>query len=179
MLYIRIWSKIDFLQNHQYFYQVEIVHDKHQWRTTMTTIADWLPLFFKTVIMSLAVWVIMSGNSAVSGETGKRMIFEMSGDTSTNISVKVFQEFSLKIKSNPSTGFGWSLDHPLDETMVQQIGHDTEDSGKIGLVGAPQFEIWTFKALKAGETSISIKYARSWEKNIPPVKMHTFIVTVE
>jgi len=32
-----------------------------------------------------------------------------------------------------------------------------------GLVGAPGEEVWTFKALKKGTSTIALEYSRPWE----------------
>ena len=121
---------------------------------------------------------IVGGTPGASSEVDKRVVCSMSNGLETHVSVKTRQEFCLKIESNPSTGYGWALDQPLDETMLQLIGHDVEEPGETAMAGAPQFEIWTFKALKAGETAILLKYARPWEKNTPPVKTHRIIVSI-
>lgn len=121
---------------------------------------------------------IIGGTLAASDEINKKAIFDLSNGLETHVSVKTGQEFCLKIKSNPSTGYGWALDQPLDETMLQLIGHDVEEPGETAMPGAPQFEIWTFRALKLGETAIFLKYVRPWEKDTPPVKMHRIIVSI-
>jgi inhibitor of cysteine peptidase len=44
--------------------------------------------------------------------------------------------------------------------------------------GAGGTELWTFKAVGAGKTTIALNYARPWEKDIPPAKSETFTVDV-
>jgi predicted secreted protein len=106
-------------------------------------------------------------------------IYEMSEEKQTCISVKSPDEFTIKVKSNPSTGYSWSLDQPLDETAFRLIGRDMEAPINTGIVGAPQYEIWKFKTLKSGRFIIDLNYSRSWENNIPPLKTHRFIILVE
>ncbi len=122
---------------------------------------------------------IIGGALADTGAVKKRAIFNMSNVLETHVSVKTHQEFCLKMKSNPSTGYRWALDQPIDETMLQLIKHDVEEPDGTAMMGAPQFEIWEFRALKVGETAISLKYVRPWEKNTPPPKTHRFIVSIE
>jgi len=71
--------------------------------------------------------------------------------------------FTVTLCSNATTGFQWSESAQIsDSTVVQQTDHkfvspDTE------LVGAPGKEVWTFKALKKGTSTISMEYSRPWE----------------
>jgi len=40
------------------------------------------------------------------------------------IEVKVGQEFNITLESNPSTGYGWQLSKPLNETIINLIGSE-------------------------------------------------------
>jgi inhibitor of cysteine peptidase len=134
---------------------------------------------FKVILSMLGVMAILGGTLVATSAIKKRAIFNMSNGLETRVSVKTHQEFCLKIKSNPSTGYSWALDQPLDETMLQLIEHDIEEPDGTAMAGASQFEIWAFRALKVGETAICLKYVRPWEKNAPPPKTHSFIVSIE
>lgn len=47
------------------------------------------------------------------------------------------------------------------------------------IVGAAGKEIWTFKALKKGKSTISMEYRRFWEKGAPPAKTFSLTVVVK
>jgi inhibitor of cysteine peptidase len=47
--------------------------------------------------------------------------------------------------------------------VVQQTGHEFVSPEKTGLVGAPGNEVWTFKALKKGTSTVTMEYSRLWE----------------
>jgi inhibitor of cysteine peptidase len=70
--------------------------------------------------------------------------------------------------SNPSTGFGWPESAQIsDLTIVQQTDHkyvapQTEGSATPA-TGTPGQEVWTFKALKKGTSTIYVEYSRPWE----------------
>jgi predicted secreted protein len=91
--------------------------------------------------------------------------------------VKAGEEFAVSVYANPSTGYAWQLADPLDAQFLQLLGSEylTEDTA---LVGAGCEQEWRFKALKPGSTKISLKYLRSWEKDIPPVKIEEFEINV-
>jgi inhibitor of cysteine peptidase len=124
----------------------------------------------------------MGVNMAVN-ETSKNkpVIFTASEEAETHITVAGAGEFAIKIKSNPTTGYSWSLQKPLDETMVKFKRVETEkrEAEKPPKLGAPTYEILTFEALEPGETVIYLQYRRPWEKNVPPVKSHKIVVTIK
>jgi len=73
---------------------------------------------------------------------------------------------TVTLCSNPTTGFEWESPQITDETVLTLIDHkfvppETKD-GKPP-PGTPGKEIWTFKALKKGTSTISIDYSRPWE----------------
>ena len=107
-------------------------------------------------------------------------VFVMSEGSETHIAVKSFEEFSIKIKSNPSTGYSWWVKEPKDEAVVKFKGRkEDEEDEESPMFGAPSFEIFSFKALKPGETVIRLHYRRPWEKDVPPIKKHNVYVTVK
>ena len=46
------------------------------------------------------------------------------------------------------------------------------------MVGAGGTEIWTFRAVREGKTTLTFGYVRPWEKGIAPVKTVAWPVTV-
>ena len=77
----------------------------------------------------------------------------------------VGEELTVTLGSNPTTGFRWSEFAEIsDETIVQQtshkyVGKEYEVPPPPGTSGE---EVWTFKALKKGTTTISVEYSRPW-----------------
>jgi inhibitor of cysteine peptidase len=61
---------------------------------------------------------------------------------------------------------------------VKSVGNEYS-APATGRAGAGGKEVWIFEAVGKGATEISLKYARPWEKDIPPVKTVTFRVSVE
>ena len=84
------------------------------------------------------------------------------------INVRAGQRFSIRLRSNPSTGYAWMLDGAPDSNLVSMVTNVFEAPSGDGLVGAGGHEIWTFKARKAGETRVTLRYARPWEKGADP-----------
>ena len=74
--------------------------------------------------------------------------------------VKVGEEFTIKLDSNPTTGYRWQ---PLfDDGVLRLVSNDFIPTSKM--LGSPGMEYFNFKARKADTTLIKMIYKRSWEK---------------
>ena len=74
---------------------------------------------------------------------------------------------TVTLCSNPTTGFKWDSPQIADPTVLEQTDHQVMPAQSSGgpppPPGAPGEEEWTFKALKNGQTTVSIEYSRPWE----------------
>ena len=83
---------------------------------------------------------------------------------SQEVEVAVDGSLTVTLCSNPTTGFLWSETAQIsDQTVLQQTSHSFVPPEEAGIVGAAGQEIWTFKALKKGTSTISMEYSRPWE----------------
>jgi inhibitor of cysteine peptidase len=84
-----------------------------------------------------------------------------------NVSVKSSDPiFTIQLKSNPSTGYSWSL-KKYDAKLVVLVKH-TYKRPNTKLIGAPGYEVWTFRMTRAAfakpqQTTIRFVYARPWK----------------
>jgi inhibitor of cysteine peptidase len=74
--------------------------------------------------------------------------------------------FTIKLQSNPTTGYSWYL-RGYDASLVTAQTHHFQAATRQ-LVGAPGYELWTFHVKPAGftvpqQTVIRFVYARPWE----------------
>jgi inhibitor of cysteine peptidase len=84
--------------------------------------------------------------------------------------------------SNPTTGFSWSENAQISDTSIlKQVSHEFigPESEPPPPPGTPGQEIWTFEALKAGTSSISLEYSRPWEGGEKGEWTYTLTVTVK
>jgi len=97
------------------------------------------------------------------------------------IEVAVGELIVVTFESNPATGFIWQLSEPLDEGLLALIDSRYEPGANAGqdMVGAGGSEIWTFKALVTGKTTISLEYSRPWEGGEKAVQTFEITVTIE
>lgn len=77
-------------------------------------------------------------------------------------------EFIIKVKSNPTTGYSWFL-REYDKGIITAVKHSFQAPTKK-LMGAPGFELWTFRVKPAGfivpqQTTIRLIYARPWQSD--------------
>ncbi|HPP62254.1 MAG TPA: protease inhibitor I42 family protein [Anaerolineales bacterium] len=73
------------------------------------------------------------------------------------IEVAAGNEFKIVIESNPSTGYHWDLVGALDESIVQFVSRDYR-ADEPAAPGSGGRDVWTFKAVAAGETTVTLGY---------------------
>jgi predicted secreted protein len=84
-------------------------------------------------------------------------------DPASPFTVSPGEKFIVIIASNHTTGYSWQLARPINEKVIKLVNSEYAPA-RNGLLGAGGKEIWTFIAVAAGETKISLKYVRPWEK---------------
>jgi len=92
--------------------------------------------------------------------------FTKSQNISKEVQVPVGDSFTVTLCSNPTTGFQWSESAQIsDGTVLKQTDHKfiSPQSEPPPPPGTPGQEVWTFQALKKGETTVSMEYSRPWE----------------
>lgn len=94
------------------------------------------------------------------------------------IKATVGQKFIICLESNPTTGYKWEIAKPLDSNIVMFV-YSSYKPGRRKLIGGGGRELWVFRAVGRGKTEIWFRYARSWERGVPPVDKKMFKVFVE
>jgi inhibitor of cysteine peptidase len=86
----------------------------------------------------------------------------------------------LKLEAIPGTGYAWQVvrNNPnllklLGESVFEPIVGDT----KKEILGAPEYQVFRFKAQRSGTNILELSYKREWEKEVAPLK--TFRITVQ
>ncbi len=87
------------------------------------------------------------------------------------------QTLTVKLKSNPSTGYTWYL-QSIDSPWLQPVSHQYV-AANSGLMGAPGYDVWTFN-VKANYqnipfySEIELIYTRAWQVNSSPTVLRVF-----
>lgn len=99
-------------------------------------------------------------------------------DNNKTVSAQVGQTLVIRLKGNPTTGYLWQLTGKTGGALEQvgQIRY-VQDKAPKGMVGVGGTYEATFRAVKAGEATVSLACARPWEKDKPPAE--TFKATVQ
>jgi inhibitor of cysteine peptidase len=124
--------------------------------------------------------IAMQSSEKTRQKAGNPMTGEevsMKKSTSGQFDVVVGEEFSLTLASNATTGYHWELAEPLNEAIVKLVGSQYQ-APNTNLLGAGGQEVWTFRAVGAGQTTINLKYVRPWEKDMPPAETASYTVSV-
>lgn len=76
------------------------------------------------------------------------------------IETRVGEPFSITLTTNPSTGYSWEIDAPIDrlEILEREYVHSSH------LIGAGGQETIRFRARSVGEATIVCRYRRPWEQ---------------
>lgn len=98
---------------------------------------------------------------------------------SQEVEVAVDGSLTVSMYSNPTEGRQWSEAQISDQTVLQQTDHKLvmPQSQPPPPPGTPGQEVWTFKALKEGKSTISMEYTHPWEGG-EKEPMLTFVLTV-
>ena len=126
----------------------------------------------KRLFFLLVVLVIVS--SACRG--GIPALLELS-DPSKPILVNSGEEFTIVLDSNPTTGYHWEIVDELSASL-EFISKDYIND-KPGAVGSGGVDVWTFKAISAGETQVTLGYYPPSNELEDPQQTVTFTVTVK
>ncbi len=95
-------------------------------------------------------------------------------DSGRRIEIRAGARFTVALRANPSTGYGWEVVE-TGAPVVRQVGDPTfvEDNREAGAGGTITF---AFRAERPGTASLKLAYARPWEKDKEPAD--TFAITV-
>ena len=125
----------------------------------------------KTILMltTIAVSILLVACAA----PGQKAWVEVSCDEFNDnhhvnqmLEVQAGETFKVKLGSNPTTGFQWSEEAQISDTAItiqeshEFIGPESEPPPPPGTPGQ---EVWAFKALKKGSSTIYLEYSRLWE----------------
>ena len=92
--------------------------------------------------------------------------------TSETIDVKVDHEFRIRLQSIGTAGYVWKIESLPD--AIQLLGSENEKPGGDTKPGDSTTQIFRFRALKAGEYTITFLLARPWETRM--IEAHEVIV---
>ena len=78
-------------------------------------------------------------------------------DPTQLLAVKAGQNFDIVLPANASTGYSWQITGTLDSSLIQSMEHNYIAEQPV-IPGSGGMDVWTFSALKPGETEIQFGY---------------------
>jgi len=89
------------------------------------------------------------------------------------------KEFTIVIESNPSTGYHWDIVGDLEQGKVELVKQEYTSTSQAGMAGGGGVDVWTFKAVGAGETEITLGHYPPSNDPVEPARTVTFTVIVK
>ena len=123
----------------------------------------------------IVIAAAMLATTALAAEKPITLTREANGQT---VTAKVGQTITMKLDSNATTGFQWTAAH-VNKAVLAAVGEPVYQAPKNGRPGQGGAQLFTWKAVKAGHTPVSLLYARPWEKDVKPVHVVSFTVVVK
>ncbi|HEY86632.1 MAG TPA: protease inhibitor I42 family protein [Dehalococcoidia bacterium] len=138
----------------------------------------------KIIITSILIpTLILLGGCAIASSAAKVEIscdqFQDSHHSRNEIELGVGDTVTIDLCSNPTTGFQWEENPDIsDSTILEQASHEFIPAG-TDVPGQAGREVWVFKTLKKGVSTVSFKYSRPWEGGEKGEWTYTLTVTVK
>jgi inhibitor of cysteine peptidase len=136
----------------------------------------------RNVIKFLMIFLVLSAMSvivfAAPNETGCKKVINENYNGKT-IQISKGDDFCLRLKENPGTGYSWQLSLNKGLRVVSSNYYPSIPSNNVQrfIVGAAGLHSWKIKAVARGAQQIEGIYRRSWEKGTG--KEQTFKLNVK
>jgi inhibitor of cysteine peptidase len=98
-------------------------------------------------------------------------------DNGSEMQLKKGQTLVVTLEGNPTTGYSWEVEEPLDEQVLRQVG-EAEFKAESEALGAGGVQILRFEAVNAGQITLKLVYHRPWEKDVEPLETYSIQVVV-
>jgi inhibitor of cysteine peptidase len=127
---------------------------------------------FRTIrLIVISITLLMACAACGRSTQGITITEQQAGKT---VELKNGDDFVVTLEGNPTTGYTWEM-APTENAIVQVVGEPGFQQDN-NLLGSPGKITLHFKAIQAGEQTLTLIYHRPWEKDTPPLQ--TFELTV-
>lgn len=104
--------------------------------------------------------------------------FQDNHHSMNQIDLGVGDTVTIDLCSNPTTGFEWKENPDIsDVSVLEQTSHEFISPG-TDVLGQAGCEVWVFKTLKKGESTVSFEYSQPWEGGMKNEWTYNLTVTV-
>ncbi len=137
--------------------------------------------WFGTCLISciLAAFSVAASAQAQSAKSSSNPTVTVTDkDNGGQVSIAKGGVLVVRLEVTSGTGYSWAL-VKSDAPQLKELGKSSIEKPKDSKPGATETQVFRFKAVGAGSTTLEFHYARPWEKNTPPAKTFQVEVTVE
>lgn len=100
------------------------------------------------------------------------------GDAARLVPVKAREPLTIRLESNPSTGYAWRVLRQVNVTVAQPIRTKRAPNTPAGLVGAPEMASIHVTPLRRGNASLVVAYGPAYDPNAKPEQTLRFRFSV-
>ncbi len=98
-------------------------------------------------------------------------------DSGTTVTVAAGDRIRIVLESNASTGYSWVVATAPSASVLVPVGDPFYVPAASDLLGAPGYQVFEYRAVAAGSTSIALNYVRTGTAE-PPADTWNVSVTV-
>jgi predicted secreted protein len=98
-------------------------------------------------------------------------------DPTQFITVTLGETFDIVLPANSSTGYRWNILPELDVNLIELVDHNYIAEQPV-MPGSGGVDVWTFRAVNAGDTTIALSYYPPGN-DTEPEETITFSIHVE
>ncbi len=136
-----------------------------------------LSKIFLLAVLPGSIWAAVPQQPATAAHTKSSSDVVLSeSDGSKDIDLTTGSMLIVKLPSNPSTGYNWTVAGDPAPLKLQKSSF-VRSKSKSGVVGSAGTAVFRLSASSAGMATLNLVYRRSWEYNVAPMK--TFTVRVD
>jgi inhibitor of cysteine peptidase len=121
-------------------------------------------------VLKLAAAIVLASCALqVHGAFAADAIVVTEAQANSTVTLAPGQELVVRLASNPSTGYSWSIRADANGVLAVHGEPVFERAASSpGMAGVPGTEVWRILATMAGEQVLVFEYARPWETGQPP-----------
>ena len=127
-----------------------------------------IPIVFTTVLAFGAVGCQYTGAMSQTLHT----------DATTTVKGVIGEEMTFDLPGNAGTGYTWTLTSGMP-SFLKAVGEPTFVGDHAGMPGTSGVTRFQFVAVTEGSATLRFEYARSWEKDVAPVRWAEVEISVK
>jgi inhibitor of cysteine peptidase len=132
----------------------------------------------RIALFSLFITLASIAALAPGGEARKvQTIIVTEADNGRKLSLARRDVLVVSLRTTPGTGYGWTP-QPVDRNVLRQMGSPEVVQDSNPMPGSPAAQVFRFAAAGTGSTTLTLDYARPWEKGVAPARTFSLKITV-